>query len=119
MPAKFKLDYDEEEDLLYLYDERKKASGSVEFGDLIIDLEKGGRVVGMEIFGASEYLSELTNKKITKQDIKKIQSAAFTFTARNGTMIIRIILPIKKEEVPATIAIQDINYTSPAMAYAE
>jgi len=73
MLSKFKTDYDAEEDLLYLYNENKKSKGSIEFGDLIVDLEKQGTIVGLEIFEASKYLSELTNKKITKEILDKMQ----------------------------------------------
>lgn len=113
MLNEFKLDYSFEDDLLYLYNENKKSNGSIEFGDLIVDLEKKGEVVGLEIFDASKYLSELTNKKITKQNLKRIEKAYFSFTSKKGTILIKIILPIKKEKIPATIAIQNIHYKSP------
>ncbi len=118
MSSKFKIDYDVEEDLLYIYNENKKSSGSIEFGDLIVDLEKKGSVVGLEIFGASNYLSELTNKKITKKDLEKMENAVFSFTTRKGTIIIKVMLPLKKEHVPATIAVQDMHYKSPVLAQA-
>ena len=117
MPNKFKSDYDLEEDLLYLYNENKKSRGGIEFGDLIIDLEGRGEIVGVEIFGASKYLSELTNKKITKGNLKKIQRAAFSFSIKRGIIVIKIVLPIDKEEVPATIAIQNMHYRSPTTAF--
>ena len=119
MSDNFKIDYDEENDLLFLYDEKEKSGGSIEFGDLIIDLKRDGKIVGMEIFGASNYFSELTDRKISVQDLKKIEKVKFTVIARKGTMMIKIILPLEKENIQATIAIQDINYSSPAMAFAE
>ncbi len=118
MPGKFRLDYDSGEDLLYLYNENRKSKGSIEFGDLIVDLEKNGEIAGLEIFGASKYLSELTGKKISKSALKKIENAEFSFTEKKGTIIIKIVLPLEKEKVPATIAIQNIHYKSPAMAHA-
>jgi len=118
MLSKFKVDYDSDEDLLYLYNTNKKSKGSIEFGDLIVDLEKKGEIVGLEIFGASKYLSELTNRRITKQSLKKIEKANFSFITKKGTIIIKIVLPIEREKVPATIAIQNMEYQSPALAYA-
>lgn len=85
MPNKFNLDYDAEEDLLYLYSPGKKSKGSIELGELVVDLEKGGNVVGLEIFNASRYLSDLTNRKITKENLKKIERAEFSFSTRKGT----------------------------------
>ncbi len=116
MQNKFKLDYDFEEDLLYLYNENKKSKGSIELGELIVDLEKKGEVVGLEIFEASKYLSELTNKKISKESLKKIEKASISFISKKGTILIKILLPIKKTEIPATIAIQNIKYKSPVTA---
>ena len=118
MSSKFRVDYDFEEDLLYLYNEDKKSKGSIEFGELIVDLQKRGEIVGLEIFEASKYLSELTNKKISKEGLKKIEKAAFSFSTKKGTTIIKIMLPLEKEQVPATIAIQNMHYRSPIMAYA-
>ena len=119
MSDKFRTDYDFEEDLLYLYNEAKKSKGSIEFDDLVVDLEKKGAIVGLEIFNASKYLSELTNKKITKKNLKKIEHATFSFTTKKGTIIIKITLPIEKQLIPATIAIQNMQYKSPALAYAQ
>ncbi|PIU21244.1 MAG: hypothetical protein COT15_03150 [Candidatus Diapherotrites archaeon CG08_land_8_20_14_0_20_34_12] len=116
MLSKFKTDYDAEEDLLYLYNENKKSKGSIEFGDLIVDLEKQGTIVGLEIFEASKYLSELTNKKITKEILDKMQKTTISFVTKKGTTIIKISLPIEKGEVPATIAIQNMHYKSPMTA---
>ncbi len=62
--------------------------------------------------------SELTNKRITKARLKKIQKATFSATANKGTVLVKIILPIEKEKVPATIAIRNMGYRSPVMAYA-
>ena len=118
MSNKFKTDYDSEEDLLYLYNDGKKASGSIEFDDLVVDLEKKGEIVGLEIFGASKYLSELTGKKISKSDLQKIEETEFSFTAKKGTIIIKIALPIENMLVPAAIAVQNMRYKSPAIACA-
>lgn len=116
MLNKFKFDYDFKEDLLFVFDESRKSKGSIEFGDLVVDLEKTWNIVGLEIFNASEYLSELTNKKITKEALKEIEGAVMDFTVKKGTTIIKLILPIKKEKIPATIAIQNMNYRSPVTA---
>ena len=116
MQEKFKLNYDFDEDLLYMYSDSKKSSGSIEFGDLVIDLQKNGSVAGLEVFGASKYFSELTNKKITKNDLSKIEKAELSMSTKNGTVIIKVLLPLDGENVPATIAIQDMNYKSPVLA---
>ncbi|MBN2127086.1 MAG: DUF2283 domain-containing protein, partial [Candidatus Diapherotrites archaeon] len=108
----FESDYDFQEDLLYLYNKSKKSKGSIELGELIIDLEKKGEIVGLEIFNASKYLSNLTNKKITKSDLKKIKPPVISFTPLNGVILIKLIFSIEKEKILATIAIQNMNYSS-------
>ncbi|MFH1588817.1 MAG: DUF2283 domain-containing protein [Candidatus Diapherotrites archaeon] len=117
MKNEFKSDYDFQEDLLYLYDEKKKSSGSIELGDLVIDLNKG-EIVGLEIFNASKYLSSLTNKKITKTDLRKIRKPLVSFTPQKGIILIKLILSIEKQKIPASIAVQDFSYQSPAVAMA-
>lgn len=119
MLNKFKFDYDTENDLLYLYNPKKKSKGSIEFGELIIDLEKKGGIAGIEIFDASKYLSELTNKKITKKALKNLEKASLSYSVKKGTVMIRIILKIEKEEILAPVAIQNMHYKSPIMAFAK
>lgn len=116
--AKFKVDYDSKEDLLYFYDTDKKAKGSVEFGELIIDLAKNGSIVGLELFDASEYLSQLTNKKITKHQLKNVKRCSMSAIQKKGTTIIKILLSIENKELLAPIAIQNIQYRSPIFARA-
>ena len=119
MSSKFRFDYDAENDLLYLYNPAKKSKGSIEFGELIIDLEKKGEIVGLEILEASKYLSELTGRKITKTALKNLENASVSHSARNGTVMIKIMLKIEKEEILAPVAIQDMHYKSPIMAFAK
>lgn len=116
MQESFKVDYDSGEDILFAYNSSVKSSGSVELGELVIDLDRAGEIVALEVFNASSYLSELTNKRISKELLKKMEKALVSFTARGGTTIIKIFLQVEKETVPATIAIQNMHYKSPIMA---
>lgn len=117
MSNKFKFDYDEEEDLLYIYNENKKSKGSIEFGDLIVDLDKNQNVVGLEIFDASKYLSYLTNKRITKKQLKKIETASLFFSVEKGFILIKFVLPLNKERIPVPIMIQNMHYRSPSLRF--
>jgi len=110
MLGKIKFDYDSENDMLYLYNSGKKSKGSIEFGELVIDLEKKGEITGIEIFDASKYLSELTSKKISKKTLMELENASFTCSARKGTVIIKITLKTHEEKILAPLAIQDLNY---------
>ncbi|HLC79672.1 MAG TPA: DUF2283 domain-containing protein [archaeon] len=115
MTNKFKADYDYENDNLYLYSEKNKSKGSVELGELVVDFTANGDIVGLEMFEASKYLSEITNRKLAKTALGKITSANISFMKKRGTTIIKIVLPLEKE-LHATIAIQNMNYKSPVMA---
>ncbi len=110
------FDYDSKNDLLYLFNPAKKSKGSIEFGELVIDLEKKGEITGIEIFDASKYLSELTSRKISKKALKELENASFTCSNRKGTVIIKITLTTPLEKILAPLAIQDLNYKSPLIA---
>lgn len=118
MQNRFKSDYDREEDMLFLYDSAKKSSGSIEFGDLVVDFDRGGAVSAVEIFNASGYLSKLTGLRITKASLGSASGISFSATEMKGTVIIKMILLLKGKEVPASIAVPSAAYHSPALAYA-
>jgi uncharacterized protein YuzE len=118
MPNEFKADFDEKEDLLFIYNPKKKSKGSAELGELIIDFGIDGGIAGLEIFEASKYLSELTGRKISIEQLKEVENAGMTVNEKKGTLIIKIILAIENEKVPATIAVQNMHYKSPILAKA-
>jgi len=51
--------------------------------------------------------------------LKELENASVSYSARNGTVMIKIILQIKKEKILAPIVIQDMHYNSPVMAFAK
>ncbi|HIH09511.1 MAG TPA: DUF2283 domain-containing protein [Candidatus Diapherotrites archaeon] len=115
MASRFKADYDPDEDILYLYSEKNKSKGSIEFGEIVIDFTAKGDIVGLEIFDASHYLSEITNHRLTKNSLLKASTANLSFLKKRGTTIIKMVIPLE-EELAATIAIQNLNYRSPLSA---
>lgn len=50
-----KISYDEEHDILY-YNTGEKVSDSLELGDVYIEFSEEGKIVGVEIMNASEFL---------------------------------------------------------------
>lgn len=118
MAEKFGFDYDYKYDSLFIHSIRRKSSESVDLGEIFIDLDKNGNVSGIEIIPASKCVSELAGRKITRQSLKKMSGASLTSTPKKGITIIRIVLGIEKQDVPAVMAIQNPKYKSPAMAYA-
>ncbi|MFA6329484.1 MAG: DUF2283 domain-containing protein [Candidatus Micrarchaeia archaeon] len=68
------LQYDEENDSLYVSISSKKASLSVEISPRIsIDVSQSGRQpVGVEILEASRVLSDLFGRAISRQEVRRI-----------------------------------------------
>ena len=106
MVRKAKINYDEENDILWIYS-GEKIKDSLEIDNFIIDFSLENKVVGVEIFNASRILSKLTLKKITKKMLKNILSASFTsFQSKELIyIIIELVLMIKKEKAKIPLQI--------------
>jgi uncharacterized protein YuzE len=76
---KFNFDYDSDSDDLFIYSEGKKSCGAVELGNFVIDFEKSGNLVAMQILNASEVLSKILSKIIELQKLKQIQVEIINF----------------------------------------
>jgi uncharacterized protein YuzE len=63
------LEYDEENDILYIYTE-KNPSDSVDFDNFVIDFSKDGMITGVEILNSSKFAP--------KQFLMKAKSAALS-----------------------------------------
>lgn len=90
MASKLKVDYDSENDILWLYS-GNKVDDSLEMDNFLIDFSKSS-VVGLEINKASEVLSRLTAKEITKETLENIKEAALkTHVEKNLLFIVALI----------------------------
>ena len=90
MVAKLKVDYDSENDILWLYS-GNKADDSLELDNFVIDFSKSS-VVGLEINKASEVLSRLTAKEITKEIVANVKEAILkTHVEKNLLFIVALI----------------------------
>ena len=68
----YKFDYDAEDDVLYIQNAVEEVDESVEFSkDIVLDLDKKGNVIGVEIFYVSEFLG-LFNKDIDKNFLQSL-----------------------------------------------
>lgn len=117
MAGNFSSDYDYRENILYIHSTEKKADHSVDLGEMAVDVDKDGRISGVEIFSASKTLSELTNRKITRQELKKISQVSLTSSPKKGTVLIRVVLQLEKE-TSLMMAIQNPKYKSHAIVSA-
>jgi uncharacterized protein YuzE len=62
MAKEAKIDYDKENDILYVY-KKEKASDSVDFDNFVIDYSGRGMIVGVEIMKASDFISKFGLKR--------------------------------------------------------
>jgi uncharacterized protein YuzE len=116
----FKIDYDQESDDLFLFN-KEKSKGSVEMGDLIIDFNRDGDVVGLEILNAIQFLKDSVNESvqqhITKDFLADLEGCDVEITKKNNFLFIKIILRKQNTEISCPINTPMIAEPSPALAY--
>ena len=116
---KFKIDYDKESDDLFLY-AKEKSKGSVEIGDLILDFDRKGKLVGIEMLNATKFLSDCVADKdaVSKELLSNLVKCEVEVKQKNNFLFIKIFLIGKKITIPCPINAPIVTETSPALAYA-
>lgn len=103
----FKADYDKTNDNLFLYYPRKKSSGSVEFGDIVLDFDDEDNVVGIELFDASVLIKAASFRndvKITRSLLDRMRSSKMNFKRKGSNIVIKCILSSDKGlDIPVSI----------------
>ncbi|MBI4451241.1 DUF2283 domain-containing protein [Candidatus Woesearchaeota archaeon] len=98
--------YDHEQDMLALYLPAHRSHGSVDLGDIIVDLDAKMNVVGIEFLRASEQLSALLNERITKDVLKTVSKASLhAQQVGNNIYIHTLIIAKDKRQLEATIPV--------------
>ena len=94
MAKKAKVDYDEENDVLWVYS-GGKVKDSLEIDNFVIDFSSDDGVVGVEIFNASEMISNFVSDKISKEVLSKVKSARLSFYQSKELVyvIAKLLLP--------------------------
>ncbi len=97
-------EYDLDSDSLALSVRGSRSDGAEEFGDIIIDFDKKGNIVGVELLGATGLLSGLTKGDVSSDDLKSIQDAWLTVrkAGKNIIVDIKLRLPGRVIETPLT-----------------
>ncbi|MFH0929098.1 MAG: DUF2283 domain-containing protein [Candidatus Aenigmatarchaeota archaeon] len=90
--AEAKIDYDYENDILFLYKDGK-VKDSMQMDDFVIDYSFDGNIVGIEIMDVSKMLRKLYKKRITKKLLKSIKNAEIRL--RPGKEIVLIVILLK------------------------
>ncbi len=87
------VDYDFEEDILYI-STGVAVQDSLEFDQFIIDFSADDKIVGLEIMNASKYLENFFESEIDKKRLENIKSARFSVIGQKEFSIIKIVMKI-------------------------
>lgn len=115
---KYNINYDVEDDVLYIQNAEKEVDESVEFSkDIILDLDKKGNVIGVEIFYASEFLG-LFNKDIDKKFLQSLKIGHIEYKDFRNIWFIVLVLKSKDKQISQALPpLQKSEYVSPLVAY--
>jgi len=105
MARKAKVDYDEENDVLWVF-VGEKVKDSLEIDNFIIDFSHENKVVGVEILDASEIISKLSQTEISKEMLSEIKEASINFIQSKELFFIIIGLLTTINKVQKEIPIQ-------------
>jgi len=108
----FKMDYDKENDDLLMYLDGTESFGGVELGDLIVDFDKKGNLVGMEILNASVFFSKAISNLIEITKIKTVEIEIVNFRNMSALQM-KINMP--NQTYRYTVLIPRISQSSPAL----
>lgn len=111
---KFNFDYDLKNDDLFVYLEGKKSSGAIELGDFVLDFDKEGNLVAIQIMNASEVFAKILSKIIEIAKVKQIRVEIINF--RNMDAIKFKVITENQQET-ANILIPHIKEKSPVLEY--
>lgn len=91
MKAKGKYDYDEEYDILYVGAPEKGYAYSIEIDNGVVDIDKEGKICGIQIFDASECLG------VEKECLRKKHKWSFSAEVYENRLILRVIVQIRQK----------------------
>ena len=103
------ISYDKENDILVVhrgYTSDEKYKGNIDVGDIVLDVSTNGKIRGIEVFNASQFLKSFVEKGNEESILNKIIDADFNTTVKPNGIIISLVIKSKNQsEVPATIAV--------------
>lgn len=94
------IDYDEEFDILYLRKENEKVSFSIKLGNnILVDVTKSSKIVGIEIFNASKFL------KISVEELRNIKTANFRTVEKNNMYGVYYMIGVGKVQIENELSV--------------
>lgn len=97
------FDYDPENDSLFIY-KKSKIKGSMDIGDIIVDISIDGKVIGIEMLNANEMLKNLGIKS-PKEVLNNIKSVSIRAVYKADSIIVYYSIISKAREVSSSIAV--------------
>jgi uncharacterized protein YuzE len=95
-----RIDYDEEFDILYLRKENEKVSFSIKLGkNILIDVTRFNKIVGIEIFNASKAL------KLSIEELKNIKVANFHTIDRPNMYGVSYMIAVGKSQIESEFSV--------------
>ena len=89
MEGKGKLDYDYVNDVLFFKVDGREYAFSVEFQNMVLDIDEENFIVGIQIFEASKFL------RMSKINLMEIPKWRFSSKLENNTIEIRLDYKVK------------------------
>jgi uncharacterized protein YuzE len=105
MVKEAKVNYDEENDILYVYT-GEKVKDSLEIDNFVLDISANNKVVGVEIFDASIFIGKLIGSKINREILSVVKKAEMRFHQGKELFYVFIIFPIKINKTEKGINLQ-------------
>ena len=106
MAKKARVDYDEENDILWVYS-GEKVKDSLEVDSFVIDFSHDDKVVGVEIINASEVISSLAIIIIIKEGLANTKEASLSFYQSRELfyVVVGLIMTVngKTREIPIQV----------------
>jgi len=93
MAKKAKIDYDYENDVLYIYT-GDKVKDSLQIEEFVVDFSTENKVVGVEVMNASQRLSSLSGLKLSKTVLSSVKDAAISIQQGKEILYVFILLTV-------------------------
>lgn len=100
------VDYDPEADAISLNVNLKKAQYTIELTEhILVDISSEGKIVGVEILDASDELSKIFNRMVSKAEIKQLlcqvkqkrdNEYLIQFSSPKKNQVVNLLFPVYK-----------------------
>lgn len=91
-----RIDYDAEQDIMF-YNAGRKVKDSLDVGNIVVDFDYRGKVVGVEILDATGTLSDLVDADLDADLLASVQDAEVKVYGQQGFAYIVIVLTFAED----------------------